>query len=275
MNRLNGKTALVTGASSGIGYETVLALLSEGATVYAGARRVDRMADLAEKGAKTIALDVTNDAEMTKTIQGILSETGSIDILVNNAGYGSYGAVEDVPIEEGRRQFEVNIFGLARLVQLVLPGMRERQNGRIINVSSIAGKIYTPFGGWYHATKHALEGLSDCLRLETEPFGVYTVIVEPGGIKTEWGIIAADNLKKTSSNGAYAAEATRSADSMKKLYSGDGLTEPAAIAKVILKAVTAKKPKTRYAAGYMSGPALALRKILTDRLFDKMVRFMT
>lgn len=275
MKKLLGKTALVTGASSGIGYETVLSLLSEGATVYAAARRVERMEDLKAKGAKTLALDVTDDAAMTAAVRLILAETGSIDILVNNAGYGSYGAVEDVPIDEGRRQFEVNIFGLARLVQLVLPGMREKRSGRIVNISSVGGKIYMPFGGWYHATKHALEGLSDCLRLETEPFGVYTVIIEPGVIKTEWGTIAADNLIKTSGTGAYAGKARRLAETMKQYYAGNGVTEPAEIARVILKAVTARKPKTRYAKGYLAAPMLALRKILPDRLFDKMVRSMT
>ena len=170
MASIKGKTALVTGASSGIGESTVELLLSAGATVYAAARRVEKMSDLEKAGAHLIKMDVTDEASMVAGINSILEKEGSIDILVNNAGYGSYGAIEDVPIDEARRQFEVNIFGLARLTQLVLPGMRQNRYGKIVNISSMGGKIYTSFGGWYHATKHALEGFSDCLRLETEPF---------------------------------------------------------------------------------------------------------
>jgi len=163
--------ALVTGASSGIGKETVKKLLEAGYTVYAAARRVEKMNDLADLGASILKMDVTDRVSIEAGVTNILYGERSIDVLVNNAGYGSYGAIEDVPLEEVRRQFEVNIFGLARLTQLVLPGMREKRFGKIVNVSSMGGKIYTPFGGWYHATKHALEGLSDSLRLETAPFG--------------------------------------------------------------------------------------------------------
>ena len=208
---------------------------------------------------------------MVSGINSILEKEGSVDILVNNAGYGSYGAIEDVPIDEARRQFEVNIFGLARLTQLVLPKMRENRYGKIINISSMGGKIYTPFGGWYHATKHALEGFSDCLRLETEPFGIDVVIIEPGGIATEWGVIAAENLKKTSGSGAYAESTNKLADGMAEMYSTDQLSDPSVIANVILKAVTARKPKTRYATGYMAKPAIFMRWLLPDRWFDKII----
>ena len=214
MSSINGKTALVTGASSGIGKSTVELLLSNGATVYAAARRVEKMSDLEKLGAHLVAMDVTDEESVVSGINSILEKEGSIDILVNNAGYGSYGAIEDVPIDEARRQFEVNIFGLARLTQLVLPKMRENRYGKIVNISSMGGKIYTPFGGWYHATKHALEGFSDCLRLESEPFGIDVIIVEPGGIATPWGAIAAENLKKTSGRGAYAEVANKAADGM-------------------------------------------------------------
>ena len=160
------KTVLITGASSGIGEETVKALLAVGHTVYAGARRVERMKGLAEAGAHLLSLDVTDDTSMTAAVQTVLREAGRIDVLINNAGYGSYGALEDVPPEEARRQFDVNLFGLARLTQLVLPAMRAQHSGRIVNVSSIAGKFGEAFGGWYHATKFAVEGLSDSLRME-------------------------------------------------------------------------------------------------------------
>jgi len=273
--QLNGKTALVTGASSGIGKETVISLLQEGATVYAAARRVEQMAELKAAGAHVIRLDISDDNSIMSVVNQIAKEAGSVDILVNNAGYGSYGAVEDVPLEEARRQFEVNIFGLARLTQLVLPGMRKNGYGKIINISSIGGKIYTPFGAWYHATKHALEGFSDALRFETAPFGIDVVVVEPGGIATEWGQIAVDNLRKTSAKGAYAELAGQTADRTEKMYSSGKLSHPSLIAKVIRQAVTARRPKTRYAAGSMAGFALFMRRWLSDRMFDTLIRNMS
>lgn len=271
MTSINGKTALVTGASSGIGKSTVELLLSAGATVYAAARRVEKMNDLEKMGAHVVKMDVTDEASLVSNVNSVLQKKGSIDILINNAGYGSYGAIEEVPIDEARRQFEVNIFGLARLTQLVLPKMRQNHYGKIVNISSMGGKIYTPFGGWYHATKHALEGFSDCLRLETEPFGIGVVVVEPGGIATEWGIIAAENLKKTSGRGVYAEAANKTANAMADRYASNQLTDPAVIARVILKAVTARKPKTRYAAGYGAKPVMFLRWLLPDRWFDKII----
>ncbi len=262
------KVALITGASSGIGESAAVQLQKAGYVVYGAARRVDRMKHLQEKGIHILELDITSDSSITNCVDTILKKEGSIDVLVNNAGYGSYGAIEDVPIEEARRQFEVNIFGLARLTQLVLPAMREHHSGRIINISSMGGKMYTPFGGWYHATKHALEGWSDCLRLEVREFGIDVVIVEPGGIKTEWGAIAAENLRKTSGNGAYAARANKSASGTEKLYSSKGLTEASVIGKVILKAATSRKPRIRYLVGYMAKPAVFVRKWFGDRFFD-------
>src|SRR5512139_3357829 len=194
MTQTPPRVALVTGGSSGIGECTVRELLDAGFTVYAVARRVERMQPLADAGAHVFAMDVTDDASMVSGVQRIIGEQGRIDVLVNNAGYGSYGAVEDVPIDEARRQFEVNVFGLARLTQLVTPHMREQGSGRIINISSIGGKFYEPFGAWYHATKFAVEGFSDSLRLELKPFGVDVVIIEPGPIITEWNEIARDSL---------------------------------------------------------------------------------
>ena len=195
---MTDRVALVTGGSSGIGEQTALRLQGAGFTTYAVARRVDRMTRLAESGVTTFAMDVTDDASMTGGIGRILDEHGRVDVLVNNAGYGSYGAVENVPIDEARRQFEVNVFGLARLVQLVTPRMRAQRSGRIINLSSIGGKYYEPLGAWYHATKFAVEGFSDSLRLELAPYGIRVVIVEPGPIRTEWNTIARDGLVASS-----------------------------------------------------------------------------
>lgn len=268
------KVALITGASSGIGESAAILLQNAGFKVYGAARRVDKMKDLESKGISTIALDITNDESIVNCVNTIIEKEGRIDVLVNNAGYGSYGAVEDVPIEEARRQFDVNIFGLARLTQLVLPKMREHQFGKIVNISSMGGKVFTPFGAWYHATKHALEGWSDCLRIETKPFGIDVVIVEPGGIKTPWGIIAAENLRKTSGNGAYAKQANKSADGTAKMYSSNQLTKPEVIGKVILKAVTARKPKRRYVKGFGAKPSLFIRKWFGDGVFELVLKSM-
>lgn len=272
MSNIDGKVALITGASSGIGRETVKSLLLKGVNVYAAARRVDIMEELKELGAHIISMDVTNEESMKNGIDLITKTEGSIDILISNAGYGSYGAIEDVAIDEAKRQFEVNIFGLSRLIQLVLPKMRENKYGKIVNISSVGGKIYTSFGGWYHATKHALEGLSDCLRLELEGFGIDVILIEPGGIKTDWGVIASRNLKKTSGSGPYSTHANKVADSMEKMYTSNRLSEPSVIAKTIVRAVDSKRPKTRYVAGSMSKISIFMRRVLSDRMFDRVVK---
>ncbi len=203
------KIAIVTGASSGIGESTAQTLLKNNFIVYAGARRVDRMGGLAAAGAKLLALDVTSEASMLAAVQRVLSDTGRVDVLVNNAGYGAYGALEEVPIEEARRQMEVNVFGLARMTQLVLPAMRAQKSGAIVNISSIAGKLSMPLSAWYHTTKFAVEGLSDCLRMELKPFGIRVVLIEPGAIATEFAGLATEAIGKTSSNNAYAEQTRR------------------------------------------------------------------
>ncbi|MGC2865801.1 oxidoreductase [Corynebacterium glutamicum] len=178
------KVALVTGASSGIGESTARKLQSLGFTVYGATRRTERLQKLASDGIHPLEMDVTDDESMKARIAKILADSGRIDVLVNNAGYGSYGAIEDVSIDEGGRQFEVNVFGAMALTRLVLPHMRKQKSGTIVNITSMGGKIYTPLGGWYHGTKFALEALSDALRLEVAQFGIDVVVIEPGGIAT-------------------------------------------------------------------------------------------
>jgi NAD(P)-dependent dehydrogenase (short-subunit alcohol dehydrogenase family) len=265
------KTALVTGASSGIGEATVRKLQGLGYTVYGAARRTDRLQELAGEGIRPLAMDVTDDASMSAGIDQIIADTGRLDVLVNNAGYGSYGALEDVPIDEGRRQFEVNVIGAIRLAQLVLPHMRGQHSGTIVNVTSMGGKIYTPLGGWYHGTKFALEALSDCLRLEVKPFGIDVVVIEPGGIATEWGDIAADNLEATSGHGPYAAQAEAVARTLRAESTGNRNSPPSVVADAIGKAVTAAKPKTRYAMGFGAKPLITARGLLGDRQFDAVI----
>jgi len=263
------KVILITGASSGIGRATAIRLNKAGYLVIAAARRVDRMKDLREQGMHVIPMDVTDEESMMRGINEIVQAHGRIDILINNAGYGSYGALGDVPIDEARRQFEVNIFGMARLTQLVLPYMRENRFGRIINISSIGGKIHEPLGVWYHATKFAVEGLSDCLRVEVAPFGIDVVVIEPGAINTEWPSIAADHLVATSGSGAYAGLAKERAAFLRSQEPGG--SDPDVIAKGIQKAIQARRPKTRYALGKMAKPAVFMRWLLSDRMMDKVV----
>jgi short-subunit dehydrogenase len=265
------KIVLITGASSGMGKSAAQILHKQGYKIYGAARRMEEMRDLEQMGMQILPLDLTKDETIVNCVNSILEKEGRIDILINNAGYGSYGTVEDVPIDEARRQFEVNIFGLARITQLILPSMRKHKVGRIINISSMGGKMYTPLGAWYHATKHALEGWSDCLRLEVKDFGIDVVIVEPGGIKTPWGSIAAENLKKTSGKGAYSTFANKVAEGLQKTYNSKRLTKAEVLGKVIAKAATVNKPKRRYVKGYMAKPAIAIRKYFGDGIFDKMI----
>ncbi len=265
------RVALVTGGSSGIGEHTVRELLDAGFVVYAVARRVDLMEPLAERGAHVFAMDVTDDASMVAGIERIIAERGRIDVLVNNAGYGSYGAVEDVPIDEARRQFEVNVFGLARLVQLVAPYMREQRSGRIINISSIGGKFYEPFGAWYHATKFAVEGFSDCLRLELKPFGVKVVIIEPGPIITEWNEIARDSLLERSGSTAYARWAKRAHRVLTEFDKPGRASTPDVVARKIRKAATIQRPAARYPVGQGARAITLGRDLTPDPIFDQVV----
>lgn len=263
------KVALITGASSGIGKETAKLLVKSGYVVYGAARRVNKMNDLKEAGVKLLELDVTKDESMVSAVNQILESEKRIDVLVNNAGYGSYGALEDVPISEAKYQFEVNIFGLARLIQLVLPQMRQQKSGKIINISSMGGKFGEPHGAWYHATKFAVEGLSDSLRMELKQFNIDVVVIQPGAIITEWNAIARESLMKVSGKTAYKDLVAKH---VRFLESGDTKgSQPIVVAKVIVKAILSNHPKTRYAMGYAANLLLFMRKLLSDRLFDKVL----
>ena len=265
------KTALVTGASSGIGEATVTRLLADGYMVFAAARRMARMAPLEKAGAILVPLDLTDDASIVAAMEAVRARAGRLDLLVNNAGYGSYGSLEDVPLDEGRRQCEVNLFGLARLCQLALPMMRAQKSGRIVNITSIGGKIHEPFGAWYHATKFAVEGLSDCLRVEVKPFGIDVIVIEPGAIRTEWTDIAKDSLVQRSGATAYAPFARRHAAMFAQLETSKMVSPPEVIAGAIAKAASARRPRTRYAVGGGARPILLMRALLSDRMFDRMM----
>ena len=230
------------------------------------------MEHLATAGVRTLPMDVTVDSSMQAGVAKIIEEAGRIDVLVNNAGYGSYGALEDVPMDEARDQFEVNVFGAARLTQLVLPHMREQRSGTIVNVTSMGGKIYTPLGAWYHATKFALAAISDCLRMEVKPFGIDVVVIEPGGVKSEWGGIAAQKVRKVSGSGPYGPQGNAVADSLTSEANERRLSSPDLIAKTIAKAVQARRPKTRYAVGFGAKPMIFLHGVLPNRTFDAFMR---
>lgn len=260
--------AFVTGASAGIGFETARKLAAAGFTVYAGARRVDKMEPLKAYGVNVVSLDVTDEESMAAAVGGVLAVHGRIDVLVNNAGYGSYGSLEEVEPAEGRRQFDVNVFGLARMTQLVIPAMRAARRGRIINVSSIGGKMYEPLGAWYHATKFAVEGLSDSLRVELKPHGIGVSIIEPAGTQSEWGTISAEGLLASSADGPYAAQAAVVAAALATTDQGALSSSPEIVADAIVHAATAARPRTRYPVGRNARSILLLRRLLPDRAFD-------
>ena len=263
------KVALVTGASAGIGKAIVRRLLEDGWRVFGAARRVEKMEDIRSEGAGVLSLDVTDDDSLQAAVRDLLAAEGRIDALVNNAGYGSYGAVEDVPLAEARRQFEVNVFGLARLTQLVLPHMREAGSGRIVNISSMGGRIWMPVGGWYHATKHAVEVLSDALRVETRPFGIRVVVIQPGAIESEWADIAADHLLEHSEGTAYRSLVDPMAGVLRDYSTA---ASPQVVAEAVSKAVNRRNPRRRYAIPMDAKALIFLRWLLPDWAWDRLIR---
>lgn len=239
--------------------------------MYTVARRFDQMQDLQALGGHPIQMDVTNESDINTVVNTIIQREGRIDVLWNNAGYGLYGAVEDVPLTEARKQFEVNLFGLAAITQKVVPYMRKAGSGTIINTSSMGGKMYTPMGAWYHASKHALEGLSDCMRLELKQFNINVVILEPGIIETEFGDVMLESITKHSGGTAYGGITQKLMAATKKMYQNGGGSSPQVIADTVSKIIAARKPKTRYRVGKLAKPMVWLRINLGDRLFDKIV----
>lgn len=269
MRPINQQVVLVTGASSGIGEATAIRLRQRGFIVYAAARRTARMRHLLGLGIHVLALDVTDDASLKQALQVIMQQQKRLDILINNAGFGTYGAIEEVPLADGRRQFDVNVFGAVRLIQLVLPIMRRQRSGRIINTSSIAAKVYEPLSGWYMGTKHALEGISDSLRTEVAAFGIDVVMIEPGATNSQWAGIAKQALLRDSVSGAYQ-KLVREVAAQLDLFAKVG-SAPTTIADLMERAATARRPRTRYVGGFGSKTALLARRLLSDRQFDAAV----
>lgn len=264
---------LITGCSTGIGRATARHLAEAGHTVYATARRVEAIADLEAAGCRTLALDVTDEASMQAAVDRVVADAGAVGTLVNNAGYSQSGAVETVSPEDLRRQFDTNVFGLVRMSQLVLPSMRERGRGRIVNISSMGANFTFPGGGVYHATKYAVEAVSDALRFEVKGFGVDVVLVQPGLIRTEFATTAAAEID--GDGGPYAAFNARIAQATKEVYEKGPLAklggEPETVAKAIERAVTARRPKIRYRVTPSAHLLINQRRLMTDGLWDRFV----
>ena len=268
------KTVLITGCSTGIGAATAADLAAHGYTVYATARRPETLSDLAAQGCRTLALDVNDEASMAAAVAEVEGEHGSVGALVNNAGYSQSGALETLPLDNVRKQFETNVFGLLRMSQLVLPGMRRAKAGRIVNIGSMGGKLTFPGGGAYHATKYAVEAISDALRFEVQGFGVQVVLIEPGLITTEFATTAVASVD-AASDGPYAAFNAAVAKSTDAAYSGPLRRlggGPDAVAKVVRKALDSPKPRARYRVTPSATLAMAQRKVTPDRLWDLAMR---
>jgi short-subunit dehydrogenase len=223
------------------------------------------MQDLQALGAIPVRMDITCEADVVAVVDRATKEHGGVDVLVNNAGFAIYGSVEETSIADAHGQFDVNLFGMARLTQLLIPAMRERGRGTIINLSSMGGKIYTPLGAWYHATKHAVEGWSDALRIELRPFGIDVVIIEPGLIATEFGDVLVQPMLDRSGDGPYGALARAIAQAKTPM------SPPDVVARTISRAVRARRPRTRYVAGNMARPLMFVRKYFGDRVYDWLI----
>ena len=267
------RAALVTGCSSGIGRASALALLGKGFVVYATARRPETLDDLAARGCRTLALDVTSEESMVAAVSAVEAEHGHVEVLVNNAGYALQGTVEECSLDAVRAQFETNVFGLVRLCQLVLPGMRAAGSGRIINVGSMGGRFTFPGGGFYHASKHAVEAISDALRLEVAPFGVRVSLVQPGPVVSSFVDAAVDSVDVT--EGPYARFNQDLVDRYRQAYDGSASNleiSPEKVADVIATAATAARPRSRYAVGAMAKSLITTRRLLPDVAWDAVVR---
>tara|TARA_B100001093_G_C26716740_1_gene965978 strand:+ start:346 stop:1212 length:867 start_codon:yes stop_codon:yes gene_type:complete len=271
-SNVNQKIILVTGSALGIGKSSAEYLIDKGHVVYGGDILVEENLYLNDIGGVALEMDVTNQEHVDNAIQQIINDHGRIDVLVNNAGLGVYGAIEEVTMEDAFYQYDVNLFGVARVTKSVLPFMREQKSGTIINISSVLGETYGPLAGWYLSTKHALEGWSDALRVELKEFDIDVVIIQPGAINTNFFNVSRSYLDKYKKDSAYEhLYGEPVADSENSVLSNQ--SEPIVIAKVINKAINARNPKTRYAAGAYSKLGIFLRRIMTDKMFDRFILF--
>ena len=265
------KVILITGASSGIGKNTALSLIKEGHVVYGAARRLEMMQDIIQAGGHAIKMDILKERNIDEVVNQIVEEQNRIDVLINNAGYGLWGAVETISIAEAKRQFDVNIFGLAYLTKKIIPLMRKQKSGKIVNMSSMGGKVYTPFGAWYHATKYALEGWSDCLRMELKNFGIDVILIEPGIIKTEFQYVMMDSTVERSIGTPYEKKLKALEKATQEMYAKGIGSPPSTITKLIIKAINSHNPKRRYVGGLFAKPMLFIKKWFGDKIYEKAI----
>ena len=272
-NSTPSRATLITGCSSGIGRATAERLAGAGWTVYATARRPETLADLEARGCRTLALDVTDEASMRAAVEAVEAEHGAVGVLVNNAGYSQNGAIETVPIDKVRAQFETNVFGLVRLCQLVLPGMRRARAGKIVNLSSMGGRLVFPGGGFYHATKYAVEAISDALRFEVKGFGVGVTVIQPGTIRTDFAATAVAAV--AGGDGPYATFNAEVARTTKKAYEKGPLArlggDPDDVAKAVEKALTAARAPIRVRVTPSAHLLVTQRRLMPDRVWDAFV----
>ena len=272
---MSSKAVLITGCSSGIGAATAARLAADGWTVYATARRPETLSELERAGCRTLALDVTSEASMTAAVDAVVKAEGAVGVLINNAGYSQSGAVESVAVDDVRRQFETNVFGLLRMCQLVMPGMRDQNWGKIVNIGSMGGRLTFPGGGIYHATKYALEGISDAMRFEVRGFGVDVILIEPGLIVTNFGEVAAGSVAAGAADGPYAGFNRHVAKITDEAYKGPMAKlggGPETVAAAIAKALKARRPKARYAVTPSAHLLIGQRRVTPDRVWDLMMR---
>jgi short-subunit dehydrogenase len=263
------KTVLITGASSGFGKRVAEKLLAEGYVVYGAARRVEKMRDIETKGARLLKMDVTDTASVNAGVSRIIDEQNQIDVLFNNAGYGSYGVIECVPLEEIKNQYEVNVFGMARVIRAVLPYMREKRSGLIINTSSVVGKVSMPALGWYASTKHAVEAMSDALRMEVRDLGIYVVMIEPGPVRTEFEETAFATLDKLVHPEEYMPLIAAFKRYSRAMYAK--APGPESTANAVLRAIKARRPKSRYPTTMMAKMLLKVKWLFGDGLLDRAI----
>jgi NAD(P)-dependent dehydrogenase (short-subunit alcohol dehydrogenase family) len=264
------RTVLVTGASSGIGARTAELLAARGLRVFGAARRTAEIEAI--PGVTAVALDLADKASPPAAVEAVTAAAGRVDILINCAGYGDFGSIEETPLDDARTEMEVDVFGAVRLIQAVLPGMRDNRSGRIVNMSSLAGEFAAPMGGWYHAAKFALEALSDSLRGEVAQFGIDVALVQPGYVATDWHEKAMGRLIETSGRGPYAPMA----HALHRFFTGGSVTRQMTsvdeVARVTVKAALASRPRTRYRVGKGANVAVAMATWLPDRTFDHLTR---
>ena len=265
------KVILITGASSGIGKDTALSLIKEGHVVYGVARRLEMMKEIVQAGGHAIKMDILKERNIDDVVNQIIKEQSRVDVLINNAGYGLWGAVETISIDEARRQFDVNIFGLAYLTKKIIPIMRKQKSGKIINMSSMGGKVYTPFGAWYHATKYALEGWSDCLRIELKSFGIDVILIEPGVIKTEFQDVMMNSTVERSIGTPYENKLKALEKATKEMYDRGIGSPTSTITKLIIKAINSHNPNRRYVGGLFAKPMLFIKKWFGDKMYEKAI----